>query len=63
MLKKKAAVDNAKIFKDGVKQFKLPPEYAKAYIKTIIDANWGDAAKRKYTVDYKTLKSKMIAGN
>ncbi len=63
LLKKKAAIDNEKVYKDGVKRFKLPPEYAKAYIKTIINANWADAAKRKYTVDYKTLKSKMIAGN
>ncbi len=60
ILKKYADIDNAKIFKDGVQQFKLPPEYAKAYLKTIIDANWADAAKRKYSVDYKALKAKML---
>lgn len=59
LLKKYVDIDNAKVFKAGVQQFKLPPEYAKAYLKTIIDANWADAAKRKYSVDYKALKAKM----
>lgn len=59
ILKKFVDIDNAKISKAGVKPFKLPPEYAKIYIKTIIEANWADAAKRKYSVDYETLKAKM----
>lgn len=60
LLKAKAKVDNAKVFKAGVQKFELKGEYAKAYIKTIVNANWTDAAKRKYTVDFETLKSKMV---
>ncbi len=61
ILKAKAKIDNDKVYKAGVQKFVLPPEYAKIYIKTILEANWADAAKRKYTVDFETLKSKMIA--
>ena len=32
----------------------------KAFKKTIINANWTDAGKRKYTVDFATLKAKML---
>lgn len=61
ILKAKAKIDNEKVYKAGVKKFTLPPEYAKIYVKTILDANWADAAKRKYTVDFETLKALMIA--
>jgi TRAP-type C4-dicarboxylate transport system substrate-binding protein len=61
LLKKKAAVDNEKVYKEGVQRFVLPPEYAKAYVDTILNANWDDAEKREYTVDFKALKSKMIS--
>ncbi len=63
LLKAKAAADNEKIYKAGVQRFILPPEYAKAYVNTILNANWADAARRKYTVDFKTLKSKMVPGS
>jgi len=59
LLKKLAAEDNAKIFKEGVTDYTLPGEYGKTFVKTILDANWTDAAKRKYSVDFKELKSKM----
>ena len=59
LLKQRADIDNQKVFEAGVKDYTLPPEYAKAYIKTILDANWADAATRDYTVDFETLKSKM----
>jgi TRAP-type transport system periplasmic protein len=61
LLKAKAQIDNAKVYKAGVQKYTLPPEYAAAYSRTILNANWADAAKRKYTVDFETLKSKMIA--
>ena len=32
----------------------------KAFKQTIINANWTDAGKRKYTVDFATLKAKML---
>ena len=62
LLQKKAQVDNAKIYAAGVKKFILPPEYAKAYSRTIYEANWAHTAKQadKMTVDFKTLKSKML---
>jgi TRAP-type C4-dicarboxylate transport system substrate-binding protein len=61
ILKAKAKIDNEKVYKAGVQKFVLPPEYAKIYVNTILNANWKDAEKRKYTVDFETLKSKMIA--
>ncbi|MDE0056721.1 MAG: TRAP transporter substrate-binding protein DctP [Defluviicoccus sp.] len=60
ILKKKAQIDNEKIRKEGVQDYHLPPEYAKVYIKTILGAKWADAAKRKYTVPFEVLKSKMF---
>jgi len=59
ILKEKARIDNEKIRKEGVQDFHLPPEYAKAYVNTILGASWADAAKRKYTVPFEVLKSKM----
>ena len=59
ILKEKARIDNAKIKKEGVQDYHLPPEYAGVYIKTILDASWADAAKRKYTVPFEELKAKM----
>ncbi len=60
ILKAKAKIDNEKVYTAGVQKFVLPPEYAKAYLKTILDANWADAAKRKFNIDFKLLKSKMV---
>ena len=60
LLKKLAAADNAKVFKEGVEDYTLPGEYGKAFTNTIVNANWNDAAKRKYSVDFELLKSKMV---
>ena len=60
LLQAKAKIDNAKVYEAGVKKFVLEGEYAKAYIQTIISANWADASKRKYTTDFELLKSKMV---
>ena len=58
LLKELAAIDNAKLFKAGVKDYTLPGEYGEAFTRTILDANWADAEKRKYSVDFGLLKSK-----
>ena len=59
ILKEKARIDNEKIRKEGVQDYHLPPEYAGVYIETILGASWADAEKRKYTVPFAELKSKM----
>jgi TRAP-type C4-dicarboxylate transport system substrate-binding protein len=60
ILKEQARIDNEKIKAAGVQDYHLKGEYAKAYIRTIYEAKWADAAKRKYTVPFETLKSKMF---
>ena len=65
LLKKLAEVDNAKVYAAGVKKFHLPPEYAKAYSKTIYEAKWAHTrskfTKNKETLDgFELLKSKML---
>jgi TRAP-type C4-dicarboxylate transport system substrate-binding protein len=60
LLEKLAAADDAKIFKDGVSAYNVPGEYGKAFTATILKANWADASKRKYSVDFELLKSKML---
>ncbi len=60
IIKKLAMADNEKIFKEGVQDYTLPGEYGKAFTRTIVNANWADAEKRKYSIDFKLLKSKMV---
>jgi TRAP-type C4-dicarboxylate transport system substrate-binding protein len=60
ILEKLAKIDNAKVFKSGVADYQLPADYAKIYISTILGANWADAAKRKYSVDFNKLKALMF---
>ena len=59
ILRKKAQIDNEKVMKEGVQDFELKGEYAEAYITTILNANWADAATREYTVPFELLESKM----
>lgn len=59
-LKDLVKIDNAKIKADGVESWNVPGEHGKAFTATILKANWADAAKRKYSVDFETLKSKML---
>ena len=63
ILKKRAKIDNQKVYKAGVQRLILPPDIAKVYIKTIISANWKAAEKYKFTADFKKLKTLMTAGN
>jgi TRAP-type C4-dicarboxylate transport system substrate-binding protein len=60
VIKELVKADNAKIKADGVASWNVPGEYGKAFTATILKANWADAAKRKYSVDFETLKSKML---
>lgn len=60
VIKELIAIDNAKIMADGVQRWDVPGEYGKAFTATILKANWADAAKRKYSVDFELLKSKML---
>ena len=60
LLKKKAKIDNEKLKKAGVQDYHLPPEYAKIYIKTILDAKWKEAAEQKYTASFEELKSTLL---
>ena len=60
ILKKKADTDNGKLKAAGMEDYHLQGDYAKAYLRTIYDAKWADAEKRKYTVPFETLKSKMF---
>ncbi len=62
LLQELARIDNEKIFKEGVQDYTLPGEYGKAFTTTILNANWADAAKRKYSIDFELLKSKMYVG-
>ena len=59
LLKEYARIDNEKVFKEGVKDYTLEGEFGQAFINTILSANWADAAKRKFSVDFEILKSKM----
>ena len=63
ILKKRAEIDNQKVYKAGVQRLILPPDIAKVYIKPIISANWKAAEKYKFTADFKKLKTLMTAGN
>ena len=60
VIKELIAIDNAKIKADGVESWNAPGEYGKAFMETILKANWADAASREYSVDFELLKSKML---
>lgn len=59
-LRKFADIDNAKIFKAGVKKVELKGEYEKAYLRTVNGSTWADAKARKLTVPYKTIRAVML---
>jgi TRAP-type mannitol/chloroaromatic compound transport system substrate-binding protein len=60
---KKAHADDAKLFKAGVKSFKLTGKYRDAYLKTIYGAKWAENDSKKYSVDYKKLKAALYDPN
>ena len=60
ILARKSVDDNAKLAKAGVKDINLTGAVGKAYLNTIYGAKWADNDKRKYNVDYKMLKSKVV---
>jgi len=61
ILDAKAAIDNRKLAKAGVKELKLTGAVRKAYIRTIYQSKWAENDKLKYIVDYPTLKAKMYS--
>lgn len=60
ILRKKADLDNEKLFKAGMKKLELKGRVGKAYIQTIYGAKWKDNEKRKYVVPFEKLKAKMF---
>ena len=60
ILAKKSEIDNAKLAAAGLKNIDLAGDVKKAYLDTIYGAKWSDNDKRKYVVDYKKLKSKVV---
>ncbi|MFQ5542542.1 MAG: TRAP transporter substrate-binding protein DctP, partial [Candidatus Binatia bacterium] len=60
ILRKKADIDNEKLFKAGMKKLELKGAVRKAYVDTVYGAKWKDNEKRKYIVPFETLKAKMF---
>ena len=59
ILAKKSVIDNKKLKEAGIKNIDLKGAVRKAYLGTIYGAKWDDNDKRKYNVDYQTLKAKV----
>jgi len=59
VLRKKADIDNEKLFKAGMKKFELKGEVRKSYLETVYGSKWRDNEKRKYVVPFEKLKAKM----
>ena len=60
ILRKKADVDNEKVFAAGVKKMQLKEPYASALVNTIYGSSWEKMKKYKFTVDKATLKAKLF---
>jgi TRAP-type mannitol/chloroaromatic compound transport system substrate-binding protein len=60
ILRKKADVDNAKVFAAGVKKMKLGEPYASALVETIYGASWEKMKRYKFRVDRETLRAKLF---
>ena len=50
-------IDNKKVYAAGAKVVKLTGETARAYLRTINDATWDDARKRKLHVSYDRIRA------
>ena len=59
VLRKKADIDNEKLFKAGMKKYELKGEVRKSYLETVYGSKWRDNEKRKYVVPFEKLKAKM----
>lgn len=55
-----ADVDNAKVFKAGVKAIDLQGEYGKAFTKTVMDSTWANAKKKMPANYYNELKKYLL---
>lgn len=60
ILRRKADVDNKKVFAAGVKRMKLDEPYASALVKTIYGSSWEKMKKYKFKVDKAMLKAKLF---
>ncbi len=58
-LRRKADIDNRKLFDAGMQKVMLEGATARAYLNTVYGKKWEDNAKHKYSVDFEALKAKM----
>lgn len=63
LIRKKLALDDAKLEKAGIKTVTLEGDTRKAYLKAIYDSKWAQNDSLKYIVDYKKLKASMYDPN
>ena len=59
ILRRKADIDNEKLFKGGMKKYELKGETRKAYLKTIYETGWDVRKDRKYQVPFEKLKEML----
>lgn len=57
VLRKKADIDNEKMFNAGMKKYELKGEVRKAYLSTVYGAKWKEKERRKYLVPFEKLKA------
>ena len=61
ILRKKANVDNEKLWASGLKKIELKGAVQSAYLRTIYERSWEARKDRKYTVPFAKLKEKMYS--
>lgn len=60
ILRKKADIDNKKVFAAGVKKMKLKEPYASALVETIYGSSWEKMKKYKFRIDKDLFKKKLF---
>ncbi len=61
ILRKKADIDNEKLWAAGVQKIELKGKVASAYLRTIYERSWDARKDKKYTVPFAKLKEKMYS--
>ena len=59
VLRKKANIDNEKLWAAGLKKIELKGDVRKAYLRTVYELAWDVRKDKKYTVPFAKLKEKM----
>lgn len=59
-MRKLADLDNAKVFKDGVKVIDLQGDYGTAFTKTVMDSTWTNAASKIDSETFGKLKKYLL---